>query len=252
MPFVLFRTSPRLADGALIEVGGVGVRLRVAPRARRVSLRVDAARGEVVATAPSARRLRDAAEFARSRAGWIAERLAALPAARPFRPDATIPLRGAPCRLERAALRIPSRLVRAAGDEPARLIASGEGEAFARAVARRLRAEALVDLAARTAVHAGRLQRPPPRVAVADARGRWGSCRGPAGGDAGVIRYSWRLVCAPPMVLDYVAAHEVAHLERPDHSPAFWSVVRRLYGDPAQARAWLRCEGATLHALGRE
>lgn len=242
--------APGPADGALVEVGGRPVRLRVNARARRISLRLDAARREVVATAPSLRRLPDALAFARARADWIAERLDAAPARRPFAPGGVIPLGGAPCRLERAAMRIGARIVPAAADEPARLVASGEGEAFARAVGRALRAEALARLRERTAVHVAALGLPQPPVAVADPRGRWGSCRAPHRGDAGSIRYNWRLVCAPPAVLDYVAAHEAAHLIEPNHSAAYWAVVDRLYGDPAPARRWLREHGPALHALG--
>ena len=246
----LLRGSPALADGQVVEIEGRPVRLRVNGRARRVSLRVDAVRREATATAPSARRLADALAFARSRADWIAERLDAAPARRPLAPGAVIPLGGAPCRLERAAMRVTPRLAPATADEPARLIASGEGEAFARAVVRALRAEALARLRERTAVHVEALGLPQPPVAVADPRGRWGSCRAPHRGDAGAIRYSWRLVCAPPAVLDYVAAHEAAHLVEPNHSPAYWAVVDRLYGDPAPARRWLREHGPSLHALG--
>ena len=241
---------PPPVDGALVEVGGRPVRLRVDARARRVSLRLDAVRREVVATAPSLRRLADALAFARARAGWIAERLDAAPVRRPFAPGAVVPLLGAPCRLERAAMRIGARIVPAVAEEPARLVASGEGEAFARGVARALRAEALVRLTERTAVHVAALGLPQPPVAVADPRGRWGSCRFPRGGDAGSIRYSWRLVFTPPAVLDYVAAHEAAHLVEPNHSPAYWAVVERLYGDPSAARRWLREHGPALHALG--
>ncbi|EPX84639.1 putative metal-dependent hydrolase [Rubellimicrobium thermophilum DSM 16684] len=61
--------------------------------------------------------------------------------------------------------------------------------------------------------------------------------------------FSWRLVLAPPEVLDYVAAHEVAHLARMDHSPAFWAILARLCPGHAAARAWLRAEGAGLHRL---
>lgn len=246
----LFRRAPALADGQVVEVGGRPVRLRVNARARRVSLRVDAARREATATAPSVRRLRDALAFAEARAAWIAERMDAAPERRPLAPGATIPLHGAPCRLERAAMRVTPRIVPAAADEPARLIASGEGEAFARAVLRALRTEALRALAARTAVHVAALGLPLPPVSVADPKGRWGSCRGPHHGDPGAIRYSWRLVCAPPEVLDYVAAHEAAHLVEPNHSPAYWAVVQRLYGDPSDARRWLREHGPALHALG--
>lgn len=61
--------------------------------------------------------------------------------------------------------------------------------------------------------------------------------------------FSWRLVMAPPPVLDYVAAHEVAHLAELNHSPAFWAVVARLFPDHARARAWLRSDGSRLHAF---
>ena len=242
--------APVLHDGAIVQVAGRPVRLRVDGRARRVSLRVDGVRREVVATAPSARALADALRFAHARAEWIADRLDAAPARRPLVPGAVIQLAGAPCRLERAAMRVVPRLVPASAAEPARLIASGEGEAFARAAVRALKAEALARLRERTAVHVEALGLPQPPVAVADARSRWGSCRAPHRSDPGAIRYSWRLLCAPPEVLDYVAAHEAAHLLEPNHSPAYWAVVERLYGDPAPARRWLREHGPALHALG--
>jgi predicted metal-dependent hydrolase len=94
-------------------------------------------------------------------------------------------------------------------------------------------------------------------VAVADAKGRWGSCRParPSGrgrtGDTGSIRYSWRLVLAPFEVADYVAAHECAHLLEANHGPRFWAHVRALNGPEKAPRAWLRQHGARLHAFGR-
>ena len=94
-------------------------------------------------------------------------------------------------------------------------------------------------------------------LGVADARGRWGSCRQPrkrgphAGLEVGRIRYSWRLVLAPYEVMDYVAAHECAHLLELNHGPRFWAHVRTLVGDPRRHRDWLRAEGARLHAFGR-
>ena len=242
--------APRLQAGDRVEVAGAPVRLAVNPRARRVGLRLAAGAREVVAVAPSARRLAEALAFAHARADWIAARLAELPAARPLASGALIPVRGAPCRLERAAMRTPGRLFPATGDEPQRLVASGEGEAFARAAVRVLAREALAELTAKSAGCAARLGLPAPAVAVADARGRWGSCRAPHGGDAGRIRYTWRLVCAPPFVLDYVVAHECAHLIEANHAPAFWALTQRLYGEVAPARAWLKAHGGALHALG--
>jgi len=247
----LFRRTVAYVPDQLIDIGGRPVRLAVEPRARRVSLRLDTTRREVVATAPSARRLSDAAEFARSRADWIAQRLDNLPASRPFLPGTTISVGGQPCRLERAAMRIPPRLIAAVADEPMRLLASGDGETYSRAVHRALKAEALARMTAGTLVQAKALGVPAPSVAVMDARSRWGSCTSGIAGKPGSIRYSWRLILAPSKVLDYVVAHETAHLVEANHSPRFWAVVTRLYGDWKPARDWLKREGGKLHAYGR-
>ena len=212
---------------------------------------VDAARREVVETAPSGKSLADAVGFAESRSAWIAARLNRLPLGSVFRPGMLIELAGEPCRLERAAMRIIPRLVAATANEPARLIAHGEGEAFARTVERGLRAVALRALSEHTAVHCARLELTAPKPTLTDARGRWGSCRQAMTGRPAAIRYSWRLILAPPFVLDYVAAHECAHLVEANHSPRFWALTRKLYGDPTRARAWLKTHGASLHAVGR-
>jgi len=247
---MLFRPSARLAHGDVIQVDGRPVRLTVQARARRVSLRLDASRREVIAVAPTKARLRDAAAFASERAGWIAERLDALPRPLAFAPGARLEVAGVPCRLERAAMRIRPRLIPATADEPARLLASGEGEAFARAVERALRAEALLVLGERTAHYAGRMGQPMPEVAVTDAKARWGSCRPAYAGEPAKVRYVWRLILAPPFVSDYVAAHECAHLAEANHGPRFWAIVKGLYGDPRRAKAWLRAHGPSLHAAG--
>ena len=224
-----------------VEVAGHSVALRVNPRARRLTLRVDGATGAVSVTAPSARRIPEAAEFARRRADWICGKLAARPAGQPFAPGRTIPLRGRSVRLEA----VPGSSAARLRDDA--VVSGGEGPAYARRVANLLRREAMADLCARTAVHAMALGVPVPRVTLNDPRGRWGSCT-PA---RNAIRYSWRLISAPPAVLDYLAAHEVAHLLEANHGPRFWAHVARLHPDVPGARAWLRTEGPKLHALGR-
>ena len=246
----LWSSTPKLVDGALVRVGDASVRLKVNGRARRVSLRIDAAKGEVVATAPTARRLTDAFRFAESRAGWIAAQLSRLPQALSLAPGAVIAVDGAPCRLDRAAMRVKARFVLSTDEEPARLIASGDGDAYARGATRALKAKALEKLTERTEHHVQTLGHPAPMIAVMDARMRWGSCKQGREGQPAHIRYNWRLILAPPWVLDYVVAHEVAHLVEADHSPAYWAVVKRIFGDHRPARAWLRAHGATLHAVG--
>ncbi len=246
----LWNSTPRLVDGALVQVGDAQVRLKVNSRALRVSLRVDAARSEVVVTAPTERRLTDALRFAESRSGWIAAQLSRLPKGLSLSPGAVIDVDGAPCRLERAAMRVKARFIPSTPEEPARLIAFGAGEAYARAVTRALKGKALERLTERTEHHVQALGRPLPEIAVMDARMRWGSCKQGREGEPARIRYNWRLILAPPWVLDYVAAHEAAHLVEANHSPAYWAVVKRLFGDHRPARAWLRAHGTSLHVVG--
>jgi predicted metal-dependent hydrolase len=138
------------------------------------------------------------------------------------------------------------------------LRAFGEGDAFGRAAVRLLRRHALEVLSSRTRLHASALGQPEPKIAVMDAKGRWGSCRAArpgtrvSTGDTGSIRYSWRLVLAPFEVADYVVVHECAHLLEANHGPRFWALVRRIHGSEKPARAWLRAHGARLHGFGRE
>lgn len=252
----LFRGS-RYAPGDLIEVAGARVRLKVSPRATRVSLRIDHAKREVVASAPSQRRLHEAVAFAGQRAAWIATHIAALPRPASLQPGDEITVFGQPHRLEPAQSRLKAGFYE---DDHGHgvLRAFGEDDAFGRSVTRLLKRHALQVLAERTQIHAAALGCPAPKVAVADAKGRWGSCRPPrpatraAPGDAGSIRYSWRLVLTPFEVADYVAAHECAHLKEANHGPGFWALVRQIYGPEKGPRAWLREHGARLHAFGRE
>jgi len=236
-------------DGDRLEVAGAPVTLRVNRRARRVSLRLDRSRGEIVATAPSPRRLPEAAAFARERAHWIAERIAELPAATPVHPGITLQVFGEPVRLESGTGR--ARWIAAVDGQPARIAAMGDGEGYARAVMLMLKKRAMLVLSERTEVYVAMLGAATPTVTVADAKGRWGSCRPGVRGGPPAIRYSWRLALAPFEVADYVAAHECAHLLELNHGPRFWAHVRALVGDAAPHRAWLRAEGARLHAFGR-
>ncbi|HBG98116.1 MAG TPA: M48 family peptidase, partial [Rhodobacteraceae bacterium] len=175
-----------------------------------------------------------ARRFLADRAGWLRRVRAELPARAPVVPGAVLPLRDVPLRIAADA----GRGVRVTGG---RLAVGGPADR----VAARLRAflihEARADAARATARHAARLGRPAPPVRLADTRSRWGSCTAD-----GRLMLSWRLVMAPPLVLDYVAAHEAAHLVHMDHSPAFWATVGALFPDHAAARQWLKARGADL------
>ena len=237
--------KPAYQHGDTVETGGCTLRLRVNPRARRVSLRLDRTSGEVVATAPSARRLAEAVAFAKERAGWIAARVAEMPPRTALEPGLIFDLFGDPAVLEAGAGR--AKLVYG----PPHRIVSADDEAFSVRVLRIVKGQALKVLTERTAWHAEQLGQPMPRVAIGDPRGRWGSCKSATPREGASIRYSWRLALAPFEVADYVVAHEVAHLIEANHGPRFWAVVQRLYGDHKRPRAWLKLQSSRLHAFGR-
>lgn len=212
--------------------------------ARRFTLRVRAARRDVVLTLPPHGSTAAARAFALRNLEWIKERLAALAPTIPFMPGAVIPFRGYPHRLEhRPGLR--SRVVVEDGPNERLLWVEGPARAFSTTLHRFLRAEARADLAAASERHAAAVGRPMRGITLRDTRSRWGSCTA-----RGTLNFSWRLILAPPFVLDYLAAHEVAHLVHLDHSPAFWAVVRRLFADIETAEAWLKQNGASLHRYG--
>ena len=110
-----------------------------------------------------------------------------------------------------------------------------------------LMGEARRDLEISVARHAERLQVCPSRIALRDQRTRWGSCSSNA-----TLSFSWRLVLAPGFVLDYVAAHEVAHLIEMNHGAAFWKLVDTTDAEVAPARAWLSRHGRNLHRYGAQ
>lgn len=205
-------------------------------RARRVSLRLGAD-GRATLTLPARAALGPALAFLRAREGWLRDHLARRPPPIRPAPGLSIPFEGGLLRLEAAPGPVPRR----AGDV---LLVPPDPDRLAPRLETWLREQARARLLAACDRHAATLGRRWRRLVLRDPRSRWGSCSA-----AGDLMFSWRLVLAPPAVLDYVAAHEVAHLERMDHSPAFWAVVARLCPGHAAPRRWLRQQGASLHRL---
>lgn len=220
----------------------VNVRLEINAKARRLILRIDERRREAVAIAPSKRKLGEAVEFAKDRVDWLAAQIANLPQSTPLQPGATFPLRGQPCLI---SLDGPGRRACLEPGDPLVLRVPGSPETTARRVERFLRAEAKSNLQTCVERHCATLNVAARRVTVKDTRSRWGSCT-----SDGRLAFSWRLVMAPPEVLDYVAAHECAHLLEMNHSPAFWAHVATCQPDWKRYRQWLRTHGRQLHAVG--
>ena len=182
-----------------------------------------------------------AVRFAHSQVGWIAARLKRLPARRPFHDGAEVPLFGVAHRIRhRPDARGTVWL------EAQEIHVAGRSEHLPRRLRDWLTAELRRRLVPLVHAKADRVQRPVKRVGLRDGRSRWGSC-GPDGG----LSFSWRLVFAPPEVLDYLVAHEVAHLVHMNHGPRFWAQARALCDGPMEPpQAWLKANGETLLQYG--
>jgi len=210
---------------------GAPVTIRVSPKARRLSLRVDAAKRGVELVLPRRFSAETALGFVSSHRGWIAARIAAMPPPRPLGEGASVPVFGVPHRI---CCETDSRA-------PTVTIADGEIRVrghpthLPRRVRDHLTALAKRDFAARARATAARIGKSVARVGVRDPKSRWGSCS-----SKGALSFSWRLVFAPEAVIDYVVAHEVAHLVEMNHGPRFWRLVASLVPDVDKSRAWLK------------
>ncbi|MCB1332447.1 MAG: M48 family metallopeptidase [Roseivivax sp.] len=213
----------------------IPVVLRKSARARRISLRVSQLDGRVTVTLPTRVPEREAIAFVRDKERWLRGHLDRHEGPVEIAPGTVVPLRGAPLTVVQGQGR---RILHSADT----LTVPGPAETMPARLRGWLREQARNALAEASDRHSAALGRRYARITLRDTRSRWGSCTAD-----GALMYSWRLILTPPEVLDYVAAHEVAHLRHMDHSAAFWDTVRGLYGDWRSARAWLRDNGAALH-----
>ena len=218
------------------------VELRPHHRARHLRLRLDEERGVLRLTIPRRVSRRAALDWVHGQRAWIETQLAAIGPSEPFAPGAEIPFDGRAVRLHWSP-----EAPRAARLEDGVLSCGGPVEGFAPRIARWLRDRARITLQQETArliESAGIADGP---VSVGDAGTRWGSCSA-----AGAIRYSWRLILAPPDVRRFVVAHEVAHRVHLNHGAQFHALERQLYGgDVSEARLALRRLGPRLKRVGR-
>lgn len=246
MPFSLFSKAPD-PDHVEVEHGTSRYKVLVRRRdsARRMTLRVSSASGDIVLTLPTRSDLKAGLSFAQAHGGWIAARIAKRPQKVAFVAGAQVPLRGVAHRIVHwSTIR---GLTRATTDQDGQPIIAVAGEAanLARRVTDFLKKEALKDLNVAVDRHTRSLGIPARKVAVRDTTSRWGSCS-----STGALNFSWRLIMAPPLVLDYLAAHEVAHLKELNHSHRFWALTHRLCPQTEEAENWLKRHGSGLHRYG--
>ena len=215
----------------------VEVTLRRSARARRFSLRVSRVDGKVTLSLPLRARESEAMEFVRAQEGWLRNALAKMPVQAGLGMGGEIAVEGRLLQLAAGT----GRGLRLLGDQ---LLVPGDTAQTGTRVQAWLKALARERLVAASDHYAAQIGRKVARVTLRDTRSRWGSCTAD-----GSLMYSWRLVMAPPAVLRYVAAHEVAHMVEMNHSHRFWAVVDRLYPGWQDQRDWLRHHGSALHAV---
>ena len=236
---------------AALDVGGLiaPIEVRRHPSARRLTLQVHPTRRAVVVTVPARCRLDEANTFVSRHLDWVRDKLGNLPEAIPFAPGARIPVRGVMHTLDFVGADSSGNIVShglcARGGHS--LVVHGRREHATRRLRDWLIAEARSDLDDRVTWHSRRLGLRARRITVRDQSSRWGSCS-----STGQLSFSWRLVMAPSLVLDYVAAHEVAHLAEMNHGDRFWTLVEKTMPELEEAKRWLRRNGHELHRYGAD
>ncbi|MFZ1103925.1 MAG: SprT family zinc-dependent metalloprotease [Hyphomicrobiaceae bacterium] len=245
------RRSKSFKSTLELEAIGAPIEVRRHPAARRLTLRVSKTKRAVLVTVPDQCQVEEASRFVESNLDWVRERLGCVPAPVPFEDGARIPLRG---RLHglcftgmaraRSGARSVVEVVIAPGAAP-RLVVPGRLEHASRRMKDWLFEQARTDLDACVSRHSKTLGVRARSISLRDQTSRWGSCTA-----GGLLSFSWRLIMAPAHVLDYVAAHEVAHLIEMNHGPRFWKHVARCMPRLEEAKRWLRSHGADLHRYG--
>ncbi|WP_033070133.1 M48 family metallopeptidase [Thalassospira australica] len=224
----------------LPKIGPLPVRLRPSARATRLKLRIDPAFDGVEIVVPNGVSRKKAISMLHQHSDWVTAHMNRLPERVHFMPGAWIPFMG-----HDHAIRAVPDAKRGVWAEAGVIWVSGQPEHTNRRVTDFLKKQAKLEIAPRAHAYADMINKKVNRISLKDTRTRWGSCS-----SSGNLSFSWRLVLAPEDVLDYVVAHEVAHLQELNHSARFWAVVEDLYGPSKKQQHWLKKNGAALHRFG--
>lgn len=229
----------------VLDVAGRSMPLTIRQhnQATRITLRIEPGGRALKMTIPSGLADREVNAFLDRHQGWLLTKLAKFPEDAGLRSGSAILLRGVKHRIEHTGrLRGLTEAVLIDGEPVIRV--SGLEEHLGRRLADFLKKEARRELEALVDAHAYRVRRPVNSISMKDTRSRWGSCS-----VDGNLSFSWRIVMAPPLVIDYLAAHEVAHLKEMNHGPRFWALCEKLCPEMEEAKAWLKRHGSMLHAI---
>ena len=218
------------------------VALKRSPTARRYTLRVSLVKREITLTMPLRGSVVQATEFALRHGGWIAERHKKFVTPIMCEPGSIIPLRGQPHLIEHRPDARGTDWSETNDQGEHLIVVAGKAEYALRRIKDFLKKQAHHDLDRAVERYTAMLGIPARRIALKDTTSRWGSCS-----SAGRLNFSWRLILAPSDILDYLAAHEVAHLKELNHSSRYWRVVEGLFPDYENAELWLKRHGSSLH-----
>ncbi|KAA0698904.1 M48 family peptidase [Neorhizobium sp. P12A] len=237
--------QPPAPETRTLDVAGrlMPLTIRQHERATRITLRIEPGGRGLKMTIPRGLAAREINAFLDRHQGWLLTKLAKFSSETVLEPGGEILLRGVKHRIEHTGtLRGLTESVLVDGRHVLRV--SGMPEHAGRRIATFLKKEGRLDMERLVAIHAGRIGAKVASISMKDTRSRWGSCSTDAN-----LSFSWRIVMAPPMVIDYLAAHEVAHLKEMNHGPHFWALCRKLCPHMDEAKAWLKRHGSQLHAI---
>jgi predicted metal-dependent hydrolase len=194
--------------------------------------------------------LETARAFLQRHAAWISVRLDRLPKPVPFAPGSIVPYLGEDHLIVhnssiRGTVQVEESLD-LQGAIQKNLIVSGDLPHLSRRLHEFFKRQAKIAFDRCVQMHCAELGLAPRKVSIRDTTSRWGSCS-----SSGALNFSWRLIMAPPFVLDYLAAHEVAHLKYMNHSKRFWALTEKLCPDLKRAEAWLQAHGPGLYKFGQ-
>ena len=222
--------------------GSVPLLIRRNPRAKRLIMRLAPGANGLSVTAPPRASTRSILDFIERHKGWADSRIARGAEPLLVADGAVLPFRGGDLTIQHERGRRSSRFEEREGGTV--LLVGGEPGHLPRRVMDALKREARRDLQGAVERHAATVGLKPKALTLKDTKSRWGSCTSDR-----KLAFSWRIVMAPPEVLDYLAAHEVAHFREMNHGPGFWALCRTLCPGMDHGRAWLKREGASLHAI---
>ncbi len=220
--------------------GDLPLEIRRHPTARRITLRLSNQGEAARLVLPRYASLREGLAFANSKKDWLESRLHDVPPRIPFEDGQIVPILGTDHRITHCP-----QARRGVWRDGERVLVSGNPEHIPRRVTDHLKTLARQVIGDRAHAKAAVIGKQPGRISLRDSRSRWGSCS-----HTGNLNFSWRLIIAPEFVLDYVGAHEVAHLAEHNHGPRFWALAGQLTPDMETAKAWLRRNGETLLRYG--